>query len=343
MLFVGVIGAADDALLRAADVPTARVASAPLAGSSPAAAVVALGRNLTGCAQAVSTVARFKPDMVIATGGYAAFPIVAATAALNALPSTMGLAKRRRAKIVLLEPNATPGLSNRVLAPFADAVWGAYAQAAVHFGPKFALTGTPVRPAMYALPPADAARRSLGLDPRAFTVLAFGGSQGARSLNVAVSAMVGRRRLPSEWQVLHLCGRRDHGWMVAERQAQSNANRYLLLAYLEDMKLAYAAADVAVTRAGASTIAELGVAGLPSILVPYPHAADDHQTKNAQLFADHGAARVLRDDRLDGDSLYWELNQVTAPAKLAAMRVAASALGQPRALHDMVERILCAG
>jgi len=152
--------------------------------------------------------------------------------------------------------------------------------------------------------------------------------------------MVARRRLPPGWQVLHLAGKRDFEWMSAERRAEQNSNRYVLEPYLEEMATAYAAADVAVCRSGASTLAELAVVGLPAILVPYPHATDDHQKINADVFAVAGAATVIENAKLDADALYWALEEIVKPDRLAAMKAAAHSLSQPRALFSMVERIL---
>jgi len=128
--------------------------------------------------------------------------------------------------------------------------------------------------------------------------------------------------------------------MAAERSTEPNDNRYVLLPHLAEMALAYAAADIAVCRAGASTLAELSTAGVASILIPYPHAAENHQRTNAGAFADAGAAIVMDDADLDPDALYWKLVDAMDPSKLAAMREAASGLARPRALADMVERIL---
>ncbi len=294
----------------------------------------ALATNLAGFAQALPIVARFRPSAVIATGGYTSWPVVAAAAFLRVVGFLRGT------KIALIEPNVGPGLANRMLSRFADEIWGAYDETAAHFPDKFVKTGAPVRSSLYSLPAAAAARRALSLDPALRTLLVFGGSQGARTLNVALSSMVAMRRLPAAWQVLHLSGDRDYAWMAANRKSDANENRYLLLPYLNDMELAYAAADVAVTRAGASTIAELAVTGVPSILVPYPYASEDHQRKNAELFAHRGAAVIIADANLNADTLYWSLIDILQPDKLASMKAAAHSLAQPRALHLMIERIL---
>lgn len=317
-----------------ANVPAAYVRSRPLSRTSLSAAAGGVAQNVLGIGEAMPIVRKFKPQVVIATGGYASVPVVMAAATLRASGALRG------AKIVLLEPNVEPGRANRFMAGAADEVWGAFEETAAFFGRKFVTTGIPVRSEIYARPTQVEARRSLGLDPKLMTAIIFGGSQGARSINVATSGMVARRRLPPGFQILHIAGERDHAWMATERKVESNANRYQLVRYLDKMDLAYSAADVAVCRAGASTLAELAVVGLPSILIPYPHASDDHQRKNAEVFARRNAALLIEDKKLDADSLYWALVDVLAPDKLAAMRFGTSSLSHPRALQMMIERIV---
>ena len=321
-------------IVERAGVPARYVRSKPLSRSSLAAAAGGVAANVLGTTEAVPIVRAFKPDVVIATGGYASVPVVMAAATLRA----SGVLRATR--IVLLEPNVEPGRANRFMAGVADEVWGAFEETAAFFGRKFVVTGIPVRSEIAARPTQVEARRSLGLDAKLTTAIVFGGSQGARSINVATSGMVARRRLPAGFQVLHITGERDYEWMVAERKVEANANRYRLAAYLDKMELAYAAADIAICRAGASTLAELSVVGLPSILIPYPHAADDHQRKNADVFARRNAAVLIEDKKLDADALYWALIDVLKPERLSAMRFAATSLAHPRALHTMIERIV---
>jgi len=168
----------------------------------------------------------------------------------------------------------------------------------------------------------------------------FGGSQGARTLNVAVSGMVARRRLPANWQVLHITGARDYDWMAAERKTETNGNRYRLQAYLENMGLAYWAADIAVCRAGASTLAELCTVALPAVLVPYPHATDQHQAANAEYLAERGAALVLPDALATPDALYWLLVDAADAGKLDTMRAALLRLAPAKPVANMVERLI---
>jgi len=334
LLFVGTRGGMETQIVARANVAAEYVRSRPLSRTSLAAAAGGVAANVLGTGEALPIVRKFNPQVVVATGGYASVPVVMAAATLRASGALRG------AKIVLLEPNVEPGRANRFMAAAADEVWGAFEETAAFFGRKFVATGIPVRPEIYARPTQVEARRSLGLDPKLATAIIFGGSQGARTINVATSGMVARRRLPPGLQVLHIAGERDHEWMAAERKVEANANRYQLVRYLDKMELAYAAADIAVCRAGASTLAELAVVGLPSILIPYPHAADDHQRKNAAVFERHNAALVIDDKKLDSDALYWALLQVLTPEKLSAMRFGAASLSHPRALQTMVERII---
>jgi UDP-N-acetylglucosamine--N-acetylmuramyl-(pentapeptide) pyrophosphoryl-undecaprenol N-acetylglucosamine transferase len=291
--------------------------------------------NAAGVFVALRELAAFKPTMVIATGGYVCFPVVVAARILRVLRVV-------RCRIALLEINVTPGLTNRLLLPLVDEVWTTYAASAVSFGRKTVVTGAPVRASLRAANDPRAARVRLGLDPDGTTIVVMGGSQGARSINEAVAALVTRRTLPPAWQVLHVSGERDYAYMAAEERSVTPGNRVRLVPYLADPADAYAAADVVVARSGASTLAELAVTGTPAVLIPYPHAADQHQAHNAALFADAGAAVVVPDAGLDGDKLWWTLQGVLEGGRSAAMATAARSLSphdasaaiRLRVLHD---------
>jgi UDP-N-acetylglucosamine--N-acetylmuramyl-(pentapeptide) pyrophosphoryl-undecaprenol N-acetylglucosamine transferase len=288
-------------------------------------------RNLLGIAVALIELRAFKPLMVVATGGYVCFPVVVAARILR----TLGLV---RCGIALLEINVKPGLTNRLLAPFVDEVWTTYDASAPYFRGKAERTGTPVRASLQRKINPSRARLALGLAPERTTIVAMGGSQGARSINEAVAALVTRRTLGDTRQVLHISGERDYAYMEAEER-EVGANHVKLVAYLPDPANAYAAADVAIARAGASTLAELAATGTPAILVPYPFAADDHQASNAAVFAERGAAVVLADAELDGDRLWWTLDAMLQPERLAQMRSAAASLAVADAGRAIVRRI----
>ncbi|HEV2878052.1 MAG TPA: UDP-N-acetylglucosamine--N-acetylmuramyl-(pentapeptide) pyrophosphoryl-undecaprenol N-acetylglucosamine transferase [Candidatus Eremiobacteraceae bacterium] len=339
VLFVGAEGNVDEELLTRDGIPYKTVGSKPLAGKSGLASALSLAGNAAAVAQALPIVSHFRPDVIVGGGGYACAPAVLAGAILRRA------GRLPRLRITLIEPNVMPGLANRRLARYANEIWGGYADCDTsrHFADKFRLTGIPVRADLYTPIAKSEARRSLGLDPDRFTVLVFGGSQGARTINVATSGMVARRRLPTNWQVLHLSGKRDYEWMVAERKREPNDNHYVVKAYLDRMALAYWAADLVLCRAGASTLAEVATVGLPAIFVPYPHASEDHQRANADYFVDRGAALTMMDGVLTPDSLYWMIIDAAEPQKLSGITAALQRLARPRAVETMLARLLDTG
>jgi UDP-N-acetylglucosamine--N-acetylmuramyl-(pentapeptide) pyrophosphoryl-undecaprenol N-acetylglucosamine transferase len=311
--------------------PLTFVPSAALQRKLSFGTLVTALRNLLGIAVAVRELLAFRPVVVVATGGYVCFPVVVAARLLR-------IAHLLPCAIALLETNVRPGLTNRLLAPLVDEVWTSYTESERYFGAKAVTTGTPVRASLGVPVHAHRARLALGLAPERTTIVAVGGSQGARSINEAVAALVTRRTLGDDRQLLHLCGERDHAYMAAEER-DVGANHVLLLAYLPDPANAYAAADLMVARAGASTLAELAATGTPAVLVPYPHAAEDHQAHNAALFAERGAAVVVADGELDGDRLWWTLDGLLRSDRLGAMRKAARSLAIPDAGAQIVQRI----
>lgn len=307
--------------------------SLPRAMSLEAARAAA--RNVAGIAQASRLLTRLRPDLVIASGGYVSFPVVFAAKLLN-------LCGRLHATLALLEPNAQPGLTNRLLAPLVDETWGAFAHGAKIR--RYYNTGIPVRASLFHARNRIEAARRLGLDPSRKTILVVGGSQGARRINDAVSALLTRRALPAQWQVLHLCGERDFEAVQIEQRALFGENSVVLLPYLSDMADAYAVSEIVIARAGASTLAELAALGIASVLVPYPFAADDHQSHNARVFERAGAAVVLADHLLDADLLWWTLRERMQPESLQSMREAARSLAAGDPVANVLARIdaLCA-
>ncbi|MBV8489036.1 MAG: glycosyltransferase, partial [Candidatus Eremiobacteraeota bacterium] len=192
---VSFVGTADR--LEATIVPKAgyrleTISAAPLSRRVSISLASGALANLFGTLQSFGVLRRLRPDVVVATGGYVSFPLVLAARVLR----TFGLS---RAAIALLEPNARPGLTNRLLAPLVDEVWGAFAQADPRFKGKYVRTGIPVRASLRALPPRDAAVARLGLNPSRKTLLAMGGSQGARTINDALAVLVKSDGLPPGW------------------------------------------------------------------------------------------------------------------------------------------------
>ncbi len=330
--FIGTNGRLETSIIPSAGYELETISSRPLRRRLSLALIGTAWANLAGIAQAMRALVRFDPDVVIATGGYVCFPVIAAAKVLRS-------AGRLRARFALLEPNAQPGLTNRLLAPMVDEVWGAFAQPDGALAHKFVHTGIPVRASLLRPNNRVEAARRLGLDPSRRTILAIGGSQGARSINETVAALVTRRALPNDWQILHVAGERDYEYMRAEERDTFGGNFVKLVPYLTEMADAYAVAELVVARAGASTIGELAALGAPSILIPYPFASEDHQARNAAVFEASGAAIVIEDSKLNADSLWWTLRNAMEPSRLAEMRAAARSLGGGDPVATIVARI----
>ena len=325
-LFVGTRDRLEAQIVPKTGVPIAYVSAAPFARALSFELARTVLANVTGFVQSLAILHRARPDFAIATGGYVAFPVVAAMRFVR-------LIGRSRARIAVLEPNATAGLTNRLLAPLADEIWYAIAPRR-DLGPRERVVGTPVRTSMRRpMAPADA-RVTLGLDPEKTTVVVLGGSQGAASLNGAAAALAVARAGGRQYAIV--TGSRD---FEEFRRRLSGVPDVAVFAYLDDPRAAYAAADLVVARAGASTLGELAATATPALLVPYPHATGDHQTANAVAYAASGAARVVPDAGLDAERLGAELDAALAPDALGALRVAARALAAVDPRTTIVARV----
>jgi UDP-N-acetylglucosamine--N-acetylmuramyl-(pentapeptide) pyrophosphoryl-undecaprenol N-acetylglucosamine transferase len=312
-------GRAEAELVPAAGFQLHAIAVEGLSRTNPLRAVRALLRAAGAVVRARALLARLSPDAVMGGGGYVAGPVGLAALSL-------------RIPLVLTEADSHLGLTNRVLAPFARRVCLSFPLAGRDNG-RYRLTGRPVpAPSVERL----AARQRLDIAADETCVLVFGGSLGARSINVAsVEAFAG-----APFHVLHVCGRRDY----PELAARALRPGYDLRAYLElgDFTAALAAADLVVARSGGSVF-ELAAHGLPAILVPYPHATGDHQRVNARWMADAGAAIMLDDGELSGPRLGTEVAALLAdPRRLTAMGAAARSLARPDAAREIAAEVLLA-
>ncbi len=261
------------------------------------------------------------PAVVVGVGGYASGP--AMMAALAARVPTLAF-----------EPNAAPGLANRIVGRFVSAAAVNFPPAAAYFR-NAQVTGIPVRPEFFTLP-----ARPANAPPH---LLVFGGSQGARALNEAMPLIVVRllARFP-ELTILHQAGARSAESVEAAYAATgAPRDRWTVSAFLEDMSACFAAADLILARSGASTVAELAAAGKPSLLVPFPEAADDHQTRNAEVLAAAQAAILLPQKNMVGTTLLDTTIALLAdrPA-LAVMGERARVLAHPDAARRIVAMVL---
>jgi UDP-N-acetylglucosamine--N-acetylmuramyl-(pentapeptide) pyrophosphoryl-undecaprenol N-acetylglucosamine transferase len=297
----------------------------PVAGldrRNPLRAARAAGLAARAVGRAKRVIDDVGADVVMGGGGYAAGPV--------------GLAAvRRRVPLVLTEADSHLGVANRLLAPFARRVYLAFPLEG-RDGERYEVTGRPIPPGTVGADRA-AARRRFGIPPEATCLLVFGGSLGARTLNEAAVEAFGRS---APWFVLHVSGRRDHVYLRERLDRIGSPPHYRLEPYVEPFSDAYAAADLAVARAGGSVF-ELAAAGLPSILVPYPHATGDHQRGNARWMAEAGGAVVVPDEELGALRLAAEVGALLRDRpRLERMSAAARAVSRPDAADRIAEGIL---
>ena len=269
-------------------------------------------------------------------GGYVSLPVAWAMA-------------RRHLPLVVHEQNAIPGLANRLAARWADRIAVSFPGSIHRFRhqERVAITGNPVRRRLLGLDLAAMraeAREHFRLRPDLPTLLAFGGSQGSRTINHAVAGSLPHGQRPGELQILHSSGRNlyDETAQLLERARRDGREvpKVRLVDFIDEMELAFAAADAVVSRAGATSIAELTVLGLPALLVPYPYATADHQLHNARALEAVGGGRVVEDDELTGERVAeivepWLVDPETGARTAAAAR----AFGRPDAA-DNVARLL---
>jgi UDP-N-acetylglucosamine--N-acetylmuramyl-(pentapeptide) pyrophosphoryl-undecaprenol N-acetylglucosamine transferase len=269
---------------------------------------------------------KFRPQVVLAVGGYVSLPLGIA-------------AERLGAPVVLHEQNKRLGMANRILAPKAARIFLSYPDTLGEYPhERAAVVGNPVRAGFVHPLSKEIARKQMGLAPGVPVVLVTGGSQGARRLNEAMAEVVGRFAA-SDVQFLWMTGHSDAP--KAREAAQSAAARVEVFSFIEDMPTACAASDLMVCRAGASSTAEIAMMGKPSILVPFPYAADNHQEENARAFEEAGASLLVRDDECTGDRLEAVLRRLLSdPEGLERMGAAASRLARPGASESIAAEIL---
>jgi UDP-N-acetylglucosamine--N-acetylmuramyl-(pentapeptide) pyrophosphoryl-undecaprenol N-acetylglucosamine transferase len=276
---------------------------------------------------------RIGADAVMGGGGYVAGPVGLAALLM-------------RRPLVLTEADSHLGVTNRLLAPLAKRVFLAFplpGRGAGGRGPlarrraaKWIVSGRPV-PSGTGHADRNAARARFGIRPDELCVLIFGGSLGAQRLNDAALEAFGRA---SPCAVLHASGRRDHEDLARRLGELGSPPHYHLYPYIEPFADALAAADLVVARAGGSVM-EVAAAGLPAVLVPYPHATADHQTSNARFIEAAGAAVVVPDAELDGPRLAREVGALlAAPHRLGAMSNAARAVARPDAAERIADELL---
>lgn len=279
---------------------------------------------IAGRRQSRALIGRFRPDIVIGTGGYVCGPAVAAASGAG-IP------------VALHEQNAYPGRANRFLARKSQLVMVSFPGTESQFakGTKVVLTGNPVRSVFFGITRADG-RRALGIGEGETLLLVLGGSLGARTLNEATLAAAAEPSL-AHVRIVLACGKQHAESIAAAGAAHPNLT---VKAYIDNMQDYMAAADLIVCRAGAITCAEVAALGRATIMVPYPYAAGDHQTANAKGFAERGASLLCADRDFTGPWLIARLKELLPDrARLARMGAAAAELARPNAALDIADQI----
>lgn len=279
---------------------------------------------LRGLFQSLMILKRKRPHLVVGTGGYVSFPVVMLAGFMH-IPT------------MIQEQNSYPGISTRFLARFADRVCLSYPESTSYFpvGSKFKVIGNPVREDIVR---ADRkkALHEFGLHPDKKTLFVFGGSQGSRAINRALLGCLSL--LDSDWQILWQTGEID--FKEVSQKAEAGKIKCKVYPFIRDMKSAYAAADLVISRAGALTLAEITACGKPAILIPYPFAAADHQRHNAEALKKAGAASVIPEKDLTTDKLSEEIHSLLSDqTRLQQMAAKSRELGKSDATSRLVDEM----
>lgn len=271
---------------------------------------------------------QFKPDLVVGTGGYVSLPV-------------LKMAVLKKIATVIQEQNSYPGMATRRLASDAKSVYLGFEDARkfIHTKGDIIVTGNPVRRSVLGADRAEAYEK-FGLDPNKKTVLVLGGSQGARAVNAAVLRSLCGGSFSDEIQLLWQTGKRDYKDVIAN--AGDKADNHSLFPFEDRMDLVYAAADIAIARAGALTLAELHACGIPAVLIPLPRAAGDHQRKNARQAVESNHAIIIDQQDLHQHDLGKAITELFDSGKADSMRqaVVQSVRNKRPAIDTIAEDVL---
>ncbi len=322
ILFIGTERGLERRILGTLGFPLRTIPVEGIKGRGPARAAGALGKIPAGLFASFRILREFDPAIVLGVGGYASGPAVLA-------------ARVRGTATAIAEQNAFPGLTNRILGRFVDRIFLSFAASQRWFpARRTQLTGNPIRAAFLAGQPLGARSGPL------FTVLIFGGSQGAHAINRFVGeALDGLVHMKDRLRFIHQAGEKERESVEAVYREKGFTAE--VSPFIVDMAAAYRAADLLICRAGATSIAEITAGGKAAILIPFPFAVNDHQTANAEILARAGAAELIRERDLSGELLAGAIERLSLnPEAVRNMEAAAAALGNPHAAEEIVDACL---
>ena len=325
--FIGGVGGLEERIVPGYGYPLKLLRVEGIKRRSAARGMAALFKAFKATIQAALILRSIRPDGVIGSGSYSSAPVVLA-------------AKLLGIKTAILEQNAIAGLTNRILGKAVDRIYIAFEEARGSFpAARTVVTGNPLREDIIG-GIADKRERRLERNGGKFTVLVFGGSQGATAVNAAfLDAAEYLTDIWGDLRVIHQTG--EDGYAMCCAAYKRKKMKVELSKFIDNMADAYLSADLAVCRAGATSISEITAFGLASILVPYPFAADDHQDANARSLADKGAAVVIRQDNLTGQALAGAIRRFYENRKeFSDVSAKAKALGRPGAAQEIADDFL---
>jgi UDP-N-acetylglucosamine--N-acetylmuramyl-(pentapeptide) pyrophosphoryl-undecaprenol N-acetylglucosamine transferase len=318
VILVGTQRGIEMKLVPAAGLPLETIRVAGLKGKGGTTLLKNLGMLRSGLSDAFAVLKEHKPEVAFGVGGYAAGPMLLATW-LKGIPS------------VIFEPNAEPGLTNKLLARLAKRIATGYEVSAHAWGARATVTGCPVRPEFFAIGPRKPAKP--------FHLLVTGGSQGALPINrtfIEAAELLAKRK--GELQIVHQTGERDYN------NVRAAYTRYEMPAevspFLSNMGEHFAWADMIVCRAGAITAAEVAAAGRAAIFIPFGKATDSHQLRNAQEMTNAGAGRLIAEPELNAERLAKEIfSLLDQPGEIEKLASSARGMAHPHALREIVDLI----
>jgi UDP-N-acetylglucosamine--N-acetylmuramyl-(pentapeptide) pyrophosphoryl-undecaprenol N-acetylglucosamine transferase len=322
VLFIGTDRQIDNQVLSQHSFRTASLQCQGLKGKSVSAALAALVQMPLALFKAAMILRGFRPDLVLGVGGYVTGPVVLA-AKLLGIPTCIH------------EQNSIPGLANKMLGKFVDRIFLSIPGSESFFpAGRSVLTGNPVRREILAC-------NDQPVEKKGVVLLVMGGSQGAHRLNALVAEGLcdSKRELPADFLVIHQTGRQDE--QLVQELYETAGIKAEVASFINDMAGVYRRADLLVSRAGATSLAEICVLGLPSILLPYPYAADNHQEHNARMVADRGGALIRRESELESAELAADvLKIIKDPEEMRRMGAKAREVSFPEASEFIVKECL---
>ncbi len=317
ILFVGTQKGMENELLQKKGYQIKHISSRGFVGRGLFKTIIAFFYALKGLIDSISIINKFKPDVALGVGGYVSGPLLLAAVILR-LPTA------------ICEQNTVPGVTNRILGKFVKKIFGSFDSSVQYFpSKKVLITGNPIRRDIL-----QTSNNSPNSD--SISVLIFGGSQGAYSLNRAVPEAFSKID-HNNISIIHQTGKKDFDYV--KNLYKDNGVKAEVLAFIDNMALAYSKSDLVIGRAGAGTIAEITALGKPSILVPFPYAAHNHQLENAKILEEQGASELIEDKDATPEILAHTLTKLLDKDKLNTMSESARKLGKPEASKVIVDEL----